>query len=110
MPGFYLVSILSSNRSKRNLSKHSQAAPQNCPLALYDPITIRVFHVKTFYRAARGAQVSKEGLPFGPFEKVFVFLFAEEAGTYVPTPSRSRNSETADELGTAAVFTCVVGH
>ena len=71
------------------------------PLALYDPITIRVFHVKTFYRAARGAQVSKKGLPFlpfGPFEKVFVFLFAEEAGMYVTTTTRSRNSETADEL------------
>lgn len=58
-------------------------------------------------------QVSKKGLPllpFGPFEKAFLFLFAEEAGTYVTTTTRSRNSETADELGTAAVFTCIVGH
>ena len=66
-----------------------------------------------FYSAARGAHVSKKGLPFlpfGPFEKAFLFRFAEEAGTYVTATTRSRNSETADELGTAAVFTCIVGH
>jgi len=80
---------------------------------LYDPIAFRVFHVETFYCAASGAQFSKKGLPFlpsGPFEKAFLLLFAEEAGTYVTTTTRSRNSETADELGTAAVFTSVVGH
>ncbi len=41
---------------------HSRSKPWN----LYDPITFRVFHVKTFYSAARGAQVSKKGLPFLP--------------------------------------------
>jgi len=29
---------------------------------------------------------------------------------HVTATTRSRNSETADELGTAAVFTCIVGH
>jgi hypothetical protein len=55
----------------------------------------------TFYSAARGAQASKKGLPFlpfGSFEKAFFFLFAEKAGTYVTTTTRSRNNEAADEL------------
>ena len=79
---------------------------------LYDPITFRVFHPQTFYSAARGAQVSKKGLPSvpRPSQKAVLFRFAEEAGTYVTTTTRSRNSETADELGAAAVFTCIVGH
>ena len=68
---------------------------------LHDPITFRVFHVETFYSAARGAQISKKALPFlpfGPFEKAFLFRFAKEAGTYVSTSTGGRNSETADEL------------
>src|ERR1017187_4839940 len=43
----------------------------------------------------------QKGLPFvsfQPSEKAFLFRFAAEAGTYVTTTTRSRNSETADEL------------
>ena len=69
---------------------------------LYDPITFRVFHPQTFYSAARGAQVSKKGLPFVPFpcpsEKALLFRFAAEAGTYVTLTTRSSNKDTADEL------------
>ena len=35
--------------------------------------------------------------PFGSLEKAFLFLLAEEAGTYVTT-TRSRNDDTTDEL------------
>jgi hypothetical protein len=88
---------------ERGLCAHwaGDSAGRNRESELNDPITFRIFHVKTFDCAARDTQISKQGFPFrslGSFEKASLFRSAKEAGVHVPTTAGGRKSETTDEL------------
>jgi hypothetical protein len=97
---------LSSDRSSAPVPKgsFSPIGPGTVPVGNRESYTTQSrfglsrINVLQCRKTCTGQQKALPFLPFGSFEKAFLFRFAEEAGTYVTTATRRGNSETADEL------------
>ena len=100
-----VVEAARENLVMRQAQRHSADAARaslEAAVKVIRPNHVSDLSRKNVLQCRKTCTGQQKGLPFvpfpGPSEKALLFRFAEEAGTYVPLTTRSRKSDTADEL------------